>query len=83
VKEHAEMYLNTNSQAAQDSQQLANCILDSLTVDARNSVTLHEDEYIIGKVLSGTWLLKIVIRELHIDTNATTRIIREELTKFG
>jgi len=30
VKEHAETYINTNSRAAQDSQQLANCILNSL-----------------------------------------------------
>jgi len=28
VKEHAETYINTNSRAAQDSQQLANCILN-------------------------------------------------------
>jgi len=75
VKEHAETYLNTNSRAAQDSQQLANCILNSLTVDVRNSVTLHEDEYTIGEEVSGTCLLKVVIQKSHIDTNATTRII--------
>jgi len=45
-------------------------------------VTLHEDEYIIDEVVSGTCLLKIVIRESHIDTNATTRIICEQLTKL-
>jgi len=71
VKEHAEMYLNTNSRAAQDSQQLANCILNSLTMYARNSVTLHEDEYTIGKEVSGTCLLKVIIRASHIDMNVT------------
>lgn len=82
VREHAKTYVNNESRAAQDSQQLADCILNSITVEARNSVTLCEDEYTIGEVVSGTCLLKVVVRESHIDTNATTRIIREELTKL-
>ena len=82
VREHAKTYVNNESRAAQDSQQMADCILNSLTVEARNSVTLCEDEYTIGEVVSGTCLLKVVVRESHIDTNATTRIIREELTKL-
>lgn len=82
VRDNAKTYVNNESRAAQDSQQLADCILNSLTVEARNSVTLCEDEYTIGETVSGTCLLKVVIRESHIDTNATTRIIREELTKL-
>jgi hypothetical protein len=82
VREHAKTYVNNESRAAQDSQQLADCILNSITVEARNSVTLCEDEYTIGEVVSGTCLLKVVVRESHIDTNATTRIIREQLTKL-
>jgi hypothetical protein len=82
VREHAKTYVNKECRAAQESQQLADCILNSLTVEARNSVTLCEDEYTIKGTISGTCLLKVVIRESHIDTNATTRIIREELTKL-
>lgn len=82
VRENAASYVNGKSRAAQDSQQLAQCILNSLTVEARNSVTLWDTDYTIGGMVSGTCLLKVVIRESHIDTNATTRIIREELTKL-
>ena len=82
VREHAKTYIGTETRAAQDSQQLADCIINSITVEARNSVTLCEDEYTIGEIISGTCLLKVVVRESHIDTNATTRIIREELTKL-
>ena len=82
VRDHAKTYVNNESRAAQDSQQLADCILNSITVEARNSVTLCDEEYTIDGLVSGTCLLKVVVRESHIDTNATTRIIREDLTKL-
>ena len=61
---------------------LADCILNSLTSDARNTVTLYANEYTVQKVKSGACMLKVVICEWHIDTNATTRILREELNKL-
>jgi hypothetical protein len=82
VQEHARKYIQVHCRAAQDSQQLADCILSSLTVEARNTITLYDDEYTIQGKVSGTCLLKVVIRESHIDTNATTRILREELNKL-
>ena len=82
VKNHARTYVNVQCRAAQDSQQLADCILNSLTVEARNTITLYDDEYVISGKVSGVCLLKVVIRESHIDTNATTRILREELNKL-
>ena len=83
VRDDAKLYVHQKNRAAQDSQQLADCILGSLTVEARNAVTLHESDYTINGQVSGTCLLKVVVRESHIDTNATTRIIQEELNKLG
>lgn len=82
IKEEGEVYEGNNNRGSQDSQQLADCILNSLTPEARSTITLYEDEYTINGVRSGPCMLKIVIRESHIDTNATTRIIREELNKL-
>jgi len=61
VREDAKLYVNKNTRAAQDSQQLADCIFSSLTIEARNSVTLHESDYTIKGRVSGTCLLKVVI----------------------
>jgi hypothetical protein len=43
---------------------------------------LFADEYTINGITSGTCLLKVVIRESHIDTNATTKFIRERLSSL-
>ena len=82
VRDHAKLYVNTETRAAQDSYQLAECIFQSLTKEARNTVTLYSDEYTINGRVSGACLLKVTIRESHIDTNATTRIIREKLSNL-
>jgi hypothetical protein len=44
VRENAKTYVHNESQAAQDLQQLADCILNSITVEARNLVTLCEED---------------------------------------
>ena len=82
VRKDAKQYEGRPNRASQDSQMLADCILNSLTSDARNTVTLYANEYTVQKVKSGACMLKVVIRESHIDTNATTRILREELNKL-
>ena len=82
IKQEAEVYEGNNNCASQDSQQLADCIINSLTLEARSTITLYEDEYMVNGLKSGPCMLKVVIRESHIDTNATTRIIQEELNKL-
>jgi hypothetical protein len=82
VRNDAKRYEGEENRASQDSQMLADCILNSLTTEARSTVTLYTNEYTVKKVKSGACMLKVVIRESHIDTNATTRILREELNKL-
>jgi len=82
VRTNSQAYIGNESRAAQESQLLADCIFHSLTVEARNTVTLYEDDYTINSRVDGPCLLKVVIRESHIDTNATTRILREELARL-
>jgi hypothetical protein len=82
VRNEASVYEGKNNRASQDSQMMADCILNSLTSEARNTITLYANEYNVNGVRSGPCMLKVVIRESHIDTNATTRILREELNKL-
>ena len=69
-------YLDEEKRVAQDSYMLYHCLLNSLTKEARIKVQMWEQEYIIkndqGTVVpSGNLLLKVIIRESHLDTNAT------------
>jgi hypothetical protein len=68
---------------AQDTYMLYKCLMASLTADARKKVTIWSDQYRIGDRDESTWggmaLLKIIIRESHLDTNATTNQIRTKL----
>ena len=59
VKNHARTYVNVQCRAAQDSQQLADCILNSLIVEARNTITLYDNGYVISGKVSGFCLLNL------------------------
>ena len=82
VRAHAETYVNAAVRAAQDSFQLYMCLMKTLTKEAQAKIMLHASEYTINGNVSGTCLLKIIIRESHIDTNATTSFIRDRLSKL-
>ena len=60
------------------------CIFNSLFKLAQVIVALQKAERALGggddATVSGTYLLKVVIRKSHVDTNATTSHI---LTQFG
>jgi hypothetical protein len=86
VRAHAATYVNGHSRAAQDSMQMYKCIFNSLTKSAQASITLLKSEYAVGgkenPQVSGTCLLKVVIRKSHVDTNATTSHILTKLSRI-
>ena len=78
-------YIATPSRAAQDTYMLLySCYMSSLTAAAKKKIMIWLDQYSIdvagNKYDSGVALLKVIIRESHLDTNATTNSIR---TKFS
>jgi hypothetical protein len=79
LKKCAQKYVGEENRAAQDSFMLYTCIHDSLSKTGRDKVTLYKKEYTIGSTPVGILFLKIVVRESHIDTNATTSTIRDQL----
>ncbi len=82
VIEHAETYIDQETRQAQNSAQLYKCIMDSLTNEGRSKIMLFSDDYTVEGIKSGAALLRVVIRESHIDTNATVRSIREQLSSL-
>ena len=80
-------YLGTERREAQDNYMLYKCLMSSLSKEARMKIEGWEDEYIIRnnqgtKSPSGNLLLKVIIRESHLDTNATTQSIRMKLSNL-
>jgi hypothetical protein len=77
-------YIAEQQRKAQDTYMLYQCLMASLTSEAKKKVMIWADQYQIeidgARYNSGVALLKIVIRESHLDTNATTNQIRTKLS---
>ena len=83
IKAHVLTYIREKGRAAQDSMMLFTCITNSLTQEARKKLFVYKKEYFIDdRTPSGALLLKVLIRESHIDTHATTKIVRENLSSL-
>ena len=80
-------YLGTQQRVAQDAYMLFKCLMNSLSKESRMKIEAWENEYIIQTNAgttspSGNLLLKVIIRESHLDTNATTQSIRMKLSNL-
>ena len=83
IRHHVKQYIHSNVRAAQDSMMLYTCLSNSMTQETRQKILLYKDEYYIdGRTPSGALLLKVLIRESYIDTNATVKFIRENLSSL-
>jgi hypothetical protein len=54
----------------------------SLSKAGKAKVLIWEAQYMVGKEPSGALLLKVIIRESHIDSNAMTAMIRTKLSSL-
>jgi len=84
VVESEALYIEEQGRKAQDTYMLYKCLMASLTSDARKKVSIWSDQFRIGdrKLCGGVALLKVIIRESHLDTNATTNQIRTKLSNL-
>ena len=82
LKQHDTTYIGQANRAAQDSAQLYNCLMNSLSKEATDTITIWKDDYFINGHPSGTLLLRVIIRESYIDTNASTTAVREKLNSL-
>ena len=60
---------------------LYSCIMNSLSKEGKTKIHVWREQYTMpGGYKSGNLLLKIVIRKSHLDTNATTSVLRLKLS---
>ena len=79
IRSFEKTYIDTPLRAVQDFHMIYKFIMNSLLVEAKTKVNICSKEYSIGSYKSGNILLKVVTRESHLDTNATTSQIMIQL----
>jgi hypothetical protein len=82
IRAFAQTFINTQTRAAQDDAQLYHCLRKSLTKDAETNIVLFQEDYTFGDRSCGLALLKVIVREAYVDTNATILHIREQLNSL-
>ena len=75
-------YINNQSRAAQQNMQMVTCILASLSLPGFRKVQTWRAAWHIAERPAALLLIKVIIRESFIDTQATTRILREHLSSL-
>ncbi len=82
IRTFEESYITGESHSAQDAAMLYRCLMNSISKEGKKKILVLEDQYQIDTYGSGNLLLKIIVRESHLDTNATSASIRKKLTNL-
>ena len=82
VRDHAAQYVRNECRAAQDSRHMFECLWSSLTKEGIAKLGIYQHKFTVHGRKSGACLLKVIITESYVDTNATTKRIRISLTKL-
>ena len=82
LKEHEDTYVTSQSRVAQDNRMLYACLMNSISKDAKKKITIWRELYTLNNYFSGLLLLKVLIRESHLDTNATVTMIITKLSNL-
>ena len=82
VRDFEETYIGSETREAQDNNMLYHAIMRSLSKEAKNKILLKKKEYTTDEGPSANLLIKILVRECHLDTNATVSTIRQNLTEL-
>lgn len=81
-REHALTCYNQESRAAQDSIQLCTCVVNLMSCSGRNKAAGFRSQCTINGAPRGALLLRVIVHESCIDTNATTACIRDQLSSL-
>jgi hypothetical protein len=82
VVESEREYGSTQDRKAQDTYMLYKCLMASLSAEAKKKILIWSDQYNVDGASGGVALLKVIVRESHLDTNATTNQIRTKLSNL-
>ena len=79
---YSETMIDQGTRDAQDIRMLYSCLMDSLSKEGKDKVMVWEKDYKVLGFPCGISLLKVIIRESYIDTNATSLHIRTQLSSL-
>lgn len=82
IRRFERTYIGQQVRPAQDNYVLFKCLMNSLSKEGKKKVIIWKDDYTVNGFPSGCMLLKVIIRESHLDTNATTASIRSKLNQL-
>jgi hypothetical protein len=82
IRRFEETYITQPVRPAQDAFMLFKCLMNSISKEGKNKILIWRQQYTVEEFSSGSLLLKIIIRESHLDTNATTSSIRTKLSNL-
>ena len=82
IRAHKGMYIARQNRDAQDTYLLYECLMNSLSPEAKVKISIWRDDFWENGLPSGNFLMKVVIRECHLDTNATVASIRQRLSSL-
>ena len=79
---HAQTYVHLPTRDAQDSTQLYHCLMASLSSSGRAKISIWNTQYTVNGYPAGVPLLKVILREADVDTQATAAYIRQQLASL-
>ena len=75
-------FIAGNNRNSQNSKILHNMLMESLSVTGIQRIQVWKDQYSLNGLDSGGCLLKVIIRESYLDSNATVSTLRLNLSSL-
>lgn len=79
---HSRTYITGATRNAQNAQWMYHCIMGSISKEVKNRIILQSSSYFVDRKPSGPALLKVIIQETSVDTNASVCHIRDRLSNL-
>jgi hypothetical protein len=67
----------------QQDFMLFNCLMNTISLEAKAKIQVKERQYVRGNRRHGLSLLKTILTESHLDTNATVNAIRQSISELS
>ena len=80
---HAIQIVDTQTRVAQDNRMLYECIMNSLSFEGKGKLNVNEKDYMVNSLPSSLCLFKVLIREIYLDYNTNSGMIRTHRRNLG
>ena len=76
ITKFEQTHIGKESRSEQDTNILYHCLINSISDVGKYKVSVWNSQYKVDEIPLRNLLLKVIIRESHLDTNVTTTSIR-------